>query len=74
MSEMSPCKGCTNRHTACHDSCDKYKAWRDFENAKKKHFQENRFRFDRPWSPSRERILRRETKFVSYGRAMGGKQ
>lgn len=22
-----PCKDCKDRHPACHDSCEKYKAW-----------------------------------------------
>ena len=26
--EMSPCKGCTDRFAACHDKCEKYKAWK----------------------------------------------
>ena len=26
--EVSPCKGCTDRFTACHDKCEKYKAWK----------------------------------------------
>ena len=24
----SPCHGCTERYTACHDHCKKYKKWR----------------------------------------------
>lgn len=23
--ELAPCRDCTDRHTACHDSCEKYK-------------------------------------------------
>ncbi len=23
-----PCKGCQDRHPACHDMCEKYKAWK----------------------------------------------
>ena len=26
--EMSPCKGCTERHEACWGKCEKYKAWK----------------------------------------------
>lgn len=26
--KIAPCKDCTERHKACHDSCDKYKAWK----------------------------------------------
>ena len=25
----APCKGCTGRHTACHDTCERYRAWID---------------------------------------------
>jgi hypothetical protein len=24
----SPCKGCPDRHPACHDTCDRYGAWK----------------------------------------------
>ena len=24
----APCKGCTERYSACHDECEKYKAYR----------------------------------------------
>ena len=24
----SPCKGCEDRHTACHDTCTKYADWK----------------------------------------------
>ena len=26
--EMPPCKGCTERFTACHDKCERYKEWK----------------------------------------------
>ena len=26
--EKSPCAGCTERSTACHDKCEKYQAWK----------------------------------------------
>ena len=25
---ISPCKGCADRHTACHDQCAKYAQWK----------------------------------------------
>ena len=25
---IAPCKGCTDRHTACHDQCAKYAQWK----------------------------------------------
>lgn len=24
---VAPCKGCQSRREACHDSCERYKAW-----------------------------------------------
>ena len=26
--ELPPCKECVDRHTACHDSCERYKEWK----------------------------------------------
>lgn len=26
--EEPPCKDCTAKYTACHDSCDKFKEWK----------------------------------------------
>ena len=26
--DIPPCKDCTDRHTACHGSCDRYKEWK----------------------------------------------
>ena len=32
----SPCQDCPDRHTACHDHCDNYKAWKaDLTEAKR---------------------------------------
>ena len=28
MRGCPPCKGCEERHTACHDRCSRYKAWK----------------------------------------------
>lgn len=28
IAERPPCKGCNERFTACHDKCEKYKAWK----------------------------------------------
>lgn len=27
MKAIPPCKNCLDRHSACHASCDNYKAW-----------------------------------------------
>ena len=29
MRGSPPCKDCGERHTACHDSCPKYNAWKE---------------------------------------------
>lgn len=28
LSDVSPCKDCAERHTACHDHCQRYKDWK----------------------------------------------
>ena len=40
--EMSPCKGCTERHEACWGKCEKYKEWKklvDDANKARKEYQ-----------------------------------
>ena len=27
--QISPCKGCEDRHTACHGHCEKYAKWKE---------------------------------------------
>ena len=46
MNEISPCKGCTERFTACSDHCPKdergefgYKAWKERFQAQQKHLK-----------------------------------
>lgn len=29
MGKISPCKDCPDRYPGCHDSCEKYKCWKD---------------------------------------------
>ena len=55
MREDSPCRGCEDRHTACHGSCEKYKAWKDRDLAQKKHLEDNKNRFSVPMTASREK-------------------
>ena len=38
MSEIAPCKGCTDRHVGCHSECAKYKVFRAW--IKRKHAYE----------------------------------
>ena len=44
--EMPPCKGCTERYTACHGKCEKYKDWKarlDELNNKRKEYANKPF-------------------------------
>ena len=44
--EVPPCKGCTERFTACHDKCEKYKAWKsrlDEVNKRRKQYDSKPF-------------------------------
>ena len=74
MSGISPCKGCPDRHPACHGSCEKYKEWLDAYHAEQKHFQDNKHRFNIPWTASREKTARRYLRFGESGFKQGGSQ
>lgn len=44
--EQPPCKDCTERFTACHDKCEKYKEWKlrlDEVNKRRKEYNEKPF-------------------------------
>lgn len=44
--EKPPCKDCKDRFTACHDKCEKYKAWKsrlDEVNKRRKEYNEKPF-------------------------------
>ncbi len=74
MNEVSPCKGCTNRHTACHGSCEMYKAWQDRYHAQQKHLDANKNRWGTPWTAAMESRYRGSTKFGAGGSKYGGVQ
>ena len=74
MMEMSPCKGCTNRHTACHGECEIYKAWRDRYQAQQKHLDAYKHRWSIPRSAARERTTKRYLKYGEGGFKTGGCQ
>lgn len=59
MNEMPPCKGCTDRHEACHGSCDAYKEWAERYRAQQKHLKENSHRFHIPITASREKAYQK---------------
>jgi hypothetical protein len=44
--EMPPCKDCPERHTACHDTCERYKEWKqriDEQKKAKKEYDRSRY-------------------------------
>lgn len=44
--DTPPCKGCPDRRTACHDSCDGYKEWKrrlDEVNKRRKEYEAKPF-------------------------------
>ena len=59
MNMTSPCKGCTNRHTACHGKCDVYQEWRDEYHARMKYLEETKDRLYVPLTESRRRAYTR---------------
>ena len=45
MKEVAPCKECSDRHTACHGSCEKYQEWLNRYHAQQKHLEEGKTRW-----------------------------
>lgn len=56
MREDPPCRFCTDKYTACHDHCDKYKEWKERYQAQQKHFEDNKYRLNVPMTHAREKI------------------
>jgi hypothetical protein len=71
MMEHSPCKDCPDRHTACHDSCDKYKEWKERYQAQQQHLKDNKYRMLVPMSEAREKMRTHYTKHPMPGRKGG---
>ncbi len=44
MSEIAPCKGCTDRHVGCHGECIKYKVFQSWIKRKHAYEQEQSIR------------------------------
>ena len=44
--EMSPCKGCSDRHEACWGKCEKYKEWKKLVDGANKARKEYQFKTD----------------------------
>jgi hypothetical protein len=73
MMEMSPCNGCTERYTACHDHCDKHKKWLDRYRAQQKHLNDHKGAWCIPTSVAREKNRTQYIKKPTKGRK-GGEQ
>ena len=72
MKEVSPCKGCTNRHTACHGSCDVYKGWLDRYHAQQKHLADNRYRMGIYMTAARAKAMQNYHYSYNFRRNRGG--
>lgn len=59
-----PCKGCEERHEACHGTCERYKAWRaELDRIKENAYKEKK-RYDTMSAASKREIWRN----ARYGR------
>ena len=56
MREDPPCKGCTDRHPACHGKCEAYKEWLDRHHAQQKHLEDHRYRLEILGSDARDKV------------------
>lgn len=72
MIETAPCKGCADRCTACHASCDKYKEWQERYHAQKKYLEDARNRWKIPMTVSREKAFEKYYPDGSAGHRRGG--
>lgn len=70
MIDPNPCKGCTERYTACHDHCEKYKKWREQYHGEQKHLKDNKNRFSVPMTAAREKAY--ENYFHNHKSSKGG--
>ncbi len=48
-----PCQFCKDRHFACHDRCEKYKAWKQQQTKINEAWRE----YDRDWHENIKRLL-----------------
>lgn len=44
VQQLSPCKDCQNKYTACHDTCVLFKEWKDAISADKKKYTEDKMK------------------------------
>lgn len=69
----NPCKGCTERHPACHDHCETYQHWAAQSRAEQQHLKEQKARWYIPHSEARDKADDHYIKHPIKGRK-GGKQ
>ena len=72
MKENAPCKNCSDRHIACHGSCDKYKEWKARYQAQQKYCNDTKSRMFIPLTRAKELANNRYLKHPS--RKPGGCQ
>ena len=79
MSKVGPCKGCTERFTACSARCPKdergeygYKAWKVDLEADKQYLAANKNRFLPPLSEGRTKQMERNLTYRNPHRRPGG--
>lgn len=60
MIDPNPCKGCTERYTACHDYCEKRQKWLEQHHAQQKHLKETKNRWCVPMTAAREKAYAKQ--------------
>ncbi len=73
MMGTSPCKGCSDRHIACHGSCERYLNWKNDHIAERFYTTCSKQNFYPPITESRERGMNQKLKKVRdkiYGRGV----
>ena len=55
-SDEAPCKGCADRHTACHDHCVRYAEWRLALHKMKDQYKEYKRQKYEEWLRSEQRL------------------
>lgn len=67
----APCRACTERYTACHDTCDKYLSWRaELNEANDKILQAKKQQYD----ADRLAYTRYTRMRKAYGSETGGRK
>jgi hypothetical protein len=54
-SKEAPCRECKERHTACHDSCEKYLSWQEEKNSYREKERRDKNAPSETWSYTRKK-------------------